>query len=144
MNSPIARFSACLTLFAVIGLTALVLSPRAEAGTPCCEITSIDAKTGLVTVKEIATGATFQFKADSDKLRKSFKVGQTLDTKAIANSSRAGALGGRPFCKCGKRTDGTCWCVNKLGDLCHNPLCPSLPRVGGDTPSVESSGGVGE
>ena len=142
MKSLRSQYRFYMILLGILCLAVLISSPRAEAGTPCCGITSIDAKTGLVTVKETATGATFQFKVHSAKLLKSFEVGQTLDTKAIANAAKAGALGGiggKPFCKCGKRADGTCWCVNEPGDLCYNPLCPSVPGV-----KVEGMGGGGK
>ena len=143
MRNPLHRFSVGLVLIGAICLSTLVLAPEAypaePAGKPCCEIVALDPGKGLVTVKETATGATFQFKANSAKLLKRFKVGQTLDTNAIAQGATAGRATKetkRPFCKCGKRLDGTCWCVNRLGALCHNPLCPSVPGGKESIPSM--------
>ena len=136
MKNPLHHFSVGLVLIGAVCLSTLVLVTEAYPATPCCEIVAFDPGNGLVTVKEIATGVTFQFKANSAKLLKSFKVGQAIDTKALAT---AGGLGGKPHCKCGKRADGTCWCTNKKGDACYNPLCPSTnfdPGGKGSAPSV--------
>ena len=44
---------------------------------PCCNVSAIDARTGLVTAKVRATGKTFQFKADA-AARRSLKVGSAV------------------------------------------------------------------
>jgi hypothetical protein len=44
----------------------------------CCEIISVDARTGLVTAKETATGKSFQFKVADAKMLKTLKVGQGI------------------------------------------------------------------
>src|ERR1700682_5479752 len=43
---------------------------------PCCNVTAVDAGTGMVTAKENATGKIFQFKVTDAELLKSLKVGQ--------------------------------------------------------------------
>jgi len=48
------------------------------AGQACCNITSIDAATGTVTAKVIATGKTFDFKVTNQALLQSLKLGQAV------------------------------------------------------------------
>jgi len=67
--------SALLLLIAISAL-ALLCPPPAHAGTPCCDITAIDARTGVVTARVNATGQTFQFNAGS-ALRQ-LRVGQSI------------------------------------------------------------------
>jgi Cu/Ag efflux protein CusF len=63
------------------GVLALVLfSPsNAIAAQPCCGITAIDARSGVITAKETATGRTFQFKLDDAALLGTVKVGQVVE-----------------------------------------------------------------
>lgn len=61
----------------VLGL-AVVLAPEARAAQPCCEITAIDTRTGVVAAKEVRTGKTFQFKVTNASLLKTLKVGQKV------------------------------------------------------------------
>ena len=49
--------------------------PQASAGQPCCNITKIDTRTGVVTAQDTTTGHTFQFTASPAVLQK-MKVGQ--------------------------------------------------------------------
>src|SRR2546426_643384 len=49
-----------------------------EAANSSCQITAIDAKTGLVTARETATGHTFQFKIDDARLLTSLRPGQAV------------------------------------------------------------------
>src|SRR2546425_12521448 len=49
--------------------------PQANAAEPCCNIAKIDARTGVVTAQDRATGHTFQFTASPAVLQK-MKVGQ--------------------------------------------------------------------
>src|SRR6266699_5504982 len=58
---------------AVCFLTTFV--PQANAGEPCCQITKIDSRTGVVTAQDRTTGHTFQFTASPAVLQK-LKVGQ--------------------------------------------------------------------
>ena len=59
------------------GLQASAAEPAGATGKPCCVVTAIDARTGLVTAKVRATGKTFQFKADA-AARRSLKVGSAV------------------------------------------------------------------
>lgn len=68
-----------LSLF--LGAWALVLAlpaPPADAADPCCGITAIEARTGMVTAKETATGRTFQFQVAGVKALKGLTVGQRI------------------------------------------------------------------
>jgi len=56
--------------FAAIGLPAY-------AALPCCTVTGVSAKTGMVTAKETSTGRTFKFKADPATL-KTLSVGSPI------------------------------------------------------------------
>jgi Cu/Ag efflux protein CusF len=49
---------------------------KVKPGAPCCTITSINLKTGLVTAVENATGRSFQFKVANAALLKAMKTGQ--------------------------------------------------------------------
>lgn len=59
-------------------------APVAWAADPCCAITAIDAKTGVVTAVETDTGRSFEFKVADAALLKTLKVGQKIsaDLKA--------------------------------------------------------------
>jgi len=59
-------------------LALVTLAPRAEAAAPCCVVVAIDAKSGLVTAKNFATGKTFQFKVGDKALLKGLKIGQKV------------------------------------------------------------------
>jgi Cu/Ag efflux protein CusF len=41
---------------------AVSVPPEVSAGTPCCSITAVDRKTGIVTAKNTETGETFKFR----------------------------------------------------------------------------------
>ena len=59
---------------------AVSVPPEARAGTPCCSITSIDLKTGIVTAKDTATGETFEFRlADAAQIG-NIKAGDPVST----------------------------------------------------------------
>jgi hypothetical protein len=64
--------------FLAIIFTALAASD-ASAGEPCCSVTAVDARSGVVTARETATGRTFQFKLDDIALASSVKVGQMVE-----------------------------------------------------------------
>ena len=71
------------TLLALGVLLAVTVfgAPNARAGDPCCAITAIDARGGMVTGKQTATGRTFQFKLSDAKLLGSLKVGQAVEAE---------------------------------------------------------------
>ena len=78
-------------------LAIVLLATPAWAGEPCCAVTAIDARAGMVTAREAATGRTFQFKVSDAALLKSLKVGQKIsaDFKAMTVTLTAAGLGGK-------------------------------------------------
>jgi hypothetical protein len=77
-------------LFLVIALAAIGLP--AYALNPCCSVTGVNAKTGMVTAKETATDRTFQFKANA-ALLKTLSVGSPIyanfSTKQVSTNGLA-------------------------------------------------------
>jgi Cu/Ag efflux protein CusF len=63
----------------IIGASIAVSVPREVfAGSPCCNITSVDKKTGIVTAKDTATGETIEFRlGDAAKIR-NIKIGDQV------------------------------------------------------------------
>ncbi len=62
---------------------------------PCCTVTAVDSRTGLVTGKETATGRMFQFQAGNAALLKSLRPG----TPVYANfTAKQVSLDGRSSC----------------------------------------------
>ncbi|HEX2719584.1 MAG TPA: hypothetical protein VHM71_01420 [Candidatus Deferrimicrobium sp.] len=59
---------------------AVSLPPEVSAGTPCCSITTIDRKTGIVTAKNTATGGTFKFKLGDAAQIGNIKIGDQVST----------------------------------------------------------------
>lgn len=65
----------------VIGASiAVSVPPEVSAGTPCCSITTIDMKTGIVTAKNTATGETFEFKLGDAAQIRNIKIGDQVST----------------------------------------------------------------
>ena len=71
-KSPLAKRLVVLAI--AVGFFATFV-PQARAVQPCCSITKIDARTGVVTAQDRTTGHTFQFTASPAVLQK-MKVGQ--------------------------------------------------------------------
>lgn len=90
MESLSARFSIGLTLFGILCLTILALSSRAGAGEPCCGITSLKPRTGVVVAADPVSGRKFEFKVKNAKWFKTLKVGQAVNlnvrTKSVSVS----------------------------------------------------------
>ncbi|MFZ5877664.1 MAG: hypothetical protein ACOYXU_14855 [Nitrospirota bacterium] len=70
--------------------------PEVNAGEPCCSVAAIDARSGLVTAKETATGKTFQFKVTDKALLKTLKVGAAMN--ADFDTQKVTIHGGEPCC----------------------------------------------
>jgi Cu/Ag efflux protein CusF len=65
----------------LVAMLLAVLAPATRAQitpTPCCPITAIDARTGVVSAKVNASGAAFQFRVTDAALLKSLKVGREV------------------------------------------------------------------
>jgi len=60
-----------------LGLWALSGPSKAQAGEPCCNVTSIN-ENGVVTAREAATGKVFQFKVNDQAVIRSLRVGQKI------------------------------------------------------------------
>ena len=71
------------------------LVPQANASTPCCDITKIDARTGVVTAQDRTTGHTFEFTASPAVLQK-LKVGQGI--YANFKTNQVSLNNGEPCC----------------------------------------------
>jgi hypothetical protein len=65
----------------IIGASiAVSIPPEVSAGTPCCSITAIDMKTGIVTAKNTAAGGTFEFRLGNAAQIKNIKIGDQVST----------------------------------------------------------------
>jgi len=96
MKNIIDRFGMGVALLGALFLAITVLEPWAGAAAPCCAITAIDVKTGVVTAKETATGQTFQFKVTDAALLNSLKVGQGV--YANFKTRQVSVNGANPCC----------------------------------------------
>jgi hypothetical protein len=82
MNSTYGAVSGfSRTKVLLVALLALGVFPVREASAvePCCSITAIDARSGVVSARETATGRAFQFRLDDAALLVTVKVGQAVD-----------------------------------------------------------------
>jgi hypothetical protein len=71
------------------------LNLRANAASPCCTVTGVNAKTGSVTAQETATGRTFQFQVTNAALLKTLHTGSPV----FANfSAKQVSLNGSSVC----------------------------------------------
>ena len=68
--------SSRLFFLGIVLSLAIVFATEVLASEPCCSITGIDYRAGLVTAQNTATGQTFQFKVGNVSLLKTLKVGQ--------------------------------------------------------------------
>jgi len=59
---------------------AVSLPPDVSAGSPCCSITTIDMKTGIVMAKNTATGETFEFRLVNAAQIRNIKIGDQVST----------------------------------------------------------------
>ena len=65
----------------IIGASiAVSVPPEVNAGTPCCSVTSIDTKTGIVTAKNTATGETIEFRLVKGAQIGNIKIGDQVST----------------------------------------------------------------
>jgi len=64
-----------LILLGVVLSVLVFVAAEARAAAPCCGITGIDYKTGIVRARNTETGQTFQFKVNNSAVLKTLKVG---------------------------------------------------------------------
>jgi len=75
------RWVLVLGMALIIGASiAVSVPPEVSAATPCCSITAIDTKTGIVTAKDTATGETFEFKLGNAAQIGNIKIGDQVST----------------------------------------------------------------
>ena len=84
-----------MVLVLVPGLAAQVPA-RTTAAAPCCGITAIDQRTGIVTARENSTGLVFRFAVKDRGLLGSLKVGGAVYANFV--NKRAGMTPGEPCC----------------------------------------------
>jgi hypothetical protein len=90
------RQIATLTIAAAFAALSPGLLPRpAAAALPCCSIQAVDARTGLVTAIDRATGQSFQFQANPAQLQ-GLRPGQPVYGNAA--SGRVGLTQQSPCC----------------------------------------------
>jgi len=96
----IRKTGSILFSIAVVGVICVVVLPTAAPGAEpvSAKITAIDAKDGMVTAKETATGRAFRFQVKDAARLKSLKVGQEIsaDLKAMAVTLPAAKPGAKP------------------------------------------------
>ena len=66
------------------GSIAVSVPPEVFGGTPCCSITTIDKKTGIVTAKDTATGETIEFRLGDAAQIGNIKIGDQVSTDSRA------------------------------------------------------------
>ena len=59
---------------------AVSVPPETSAGTPCCSVTAVDGKTGIVTAKNTATGETFKIRLGDAAQIGNIKIGDQVST----------------------------------------------------------------
>jgi len=74
----VSQWSKVLVSFFAFSVLALICPSRAQAGTPCCGIISINLTTGVVTAQVNVTGQQFEFKLSNPAQLKTLKVGQAV------------------------------------------------------------------
>ncbi len=103
----------------------LVFAIHARAATPCCQITGINAATGVVTAKVNATGQSFQFKPSSQTCWNAMRVGVAV----YANfQARQISLDGRTICGTIVSPSGT-----QIGNA---PPASAIPGTAAPSPPV--------
>ncbi len=76
-----------------VGTTTAKGARQPDYADPCCSITAIDVKAGVITAKVTATGQTFTLKEIPAGAIGSFKVGETLDLACAVPPSAGGTTG---------------------------------------------------
>lgn len=74
----------------VLGVALLIWSVTAWSAEPCCAVVAIDARTGVVSVKDVKTGKLLQYKAEPVGV-KALKVGDKVDLVGGQLRTAAGA-----------------------------------------------------
>ncbi len=68
----------------VVGALIMISAPReVSAVAPCCEVTAIDMKTGIVTAENFTTKETFEFKLGNETQLKNIKIGDKVSADTL-------------------------------------------------------------
>lgn len=77
-------------------LVSVLLAPSpAKAAAPCCGVTAIDTRTGVVAAQDKASKRRFEFKVDNATLLKGVRVGQAVDADFQAGKASIEGVAGR-------------------------------------------------
>ena len=94
MNGSINRWGCAAPALAL--LLCLILDVPAAAAEPCCSITAIDARTGIVSARNHANGRVIRFRVADAALLRSVKVGQSV--YADSGTQKVSLDGAAPCC----------------------------------------------
>lgn len=125
----------------------------ASAATPCCIVTGVDIRTGVLAAQERATGRTFQFKVPNATLLKTLHAGSplyanfsamqvSLDGKT-ACCEIVRASGAAPPAKVGVDRASTDMSQAIAGSISKFDAGRSTPAAGGSAPAGTNSGASG-
>ena len=81
--------------FAAIVLAMAFASFEARSAQPCCAVTSIDTRTGVVSAQDKASRRGFEFKLDNPVLLRKVKVGQAVDANFGSGKVTIDGISGR-------------------------------------------------
>jgi len=74
------------------------LRDKARPGDPCCNIAAINAKTGIVTARDTASGKTFKFTVNDKGMLKGLRAGDAVDANFAAGQVAIRKYGASPCC----------------------------------------------
>ena len=94
MNGSITRWGRAAPALAL--LLCFIPNVPAGAATPCCAITAIDVRTGIVSARDRANGRVIRFKVADAALLRSVKVGQSV--YADSGTQKVSLDGAAPCC----------------------------------------------
>jgi len=94
----IALFGAGFTAGAAEPTATPNLRDKARSAEPCCNITAINAKTGIVTARDTASGKTFKFTVNDKGMLKGLRAGDAVDANFAAGQVAIRKYSGEPCC----------------------------------------------
>jgi hypothetical protein len=85
-------------VFAIAFVLSLFAVRDASASEPCCNVTSIDARSGVVSARENASGRTIRIRLDSVEPINGIKVGQLVDADFKTMKATVRPAASEPCC----------------------------------------------
>jgi len=85
-------------VFAIAFVLTLFSLREASAAEPCCSITAIDARSGVVSARENASGRTIRIRLDSVEPINGIKVGQLVDADFKTMKATVRPAAAEPCC----------------------------------------------